>query len=225
MFVSSCAANTKQWFEVRVQVPVRSHRLQPRVVVLFSPHCSDSSSVFLRYCPFMVVSWDHPSLRPGRGDCSAAAVCPGTKCSSVSGEGGRILAGTLRALAARNRNDPSASQERKVLKEEKKKKKTKVKVQLSSRSAPHHGAASRKCHLFFVIFLVGGEQVKNINPPVVTVSIFCIYLMKKNDEKCTSVAPQSSLDWSRRMVTAKKKHAATSCCLSRRGTQNRPGAA
>lgn len=66
----------------------------------------------------MVVSWDHPSLGPGRGDCSAAV--SNSQCSFVSQER-ENFGGDLRALAARNGNDPRASQEQKILKEAKKK--------------------------------------------------------------------------------------------------------
>lgn len=48
--------------------------------------------------------------------------------------------------------------------------------------------------------------MRNISPSVVTVSIFCIYLMKKKDEKCITVAPEPSLDWSHRMAPLKKKN-------------------
>lgn len=47
--------------------------------------------------------------------------------------------------------------------------------------------------------------MRNISPSVVTVSIFCIYLMKKKDEKSITVEPEPSLDWSHRMAPRKKK--------------------
>lgn len=61
--------------------------------------------------------------------------------------------------------------------------------------------------LVFCHFLGGlGSRRGTSVLQVPTVSISCVYLMKKEDEKCISVAWESSLDRSRRMAPLKKNN-------------------
>lgn len=125
MLVSSCAANTK-WrltatgrFQVQVQVHVRSRCRSQELLCFFSPSLL---GFFLCFRVILSLYGRKPGssiARTGTGRLQCSGRLSRTKCSFVSQER-ENFGGDLRALAARNGNDPRASQEQKILKEAKK---------------------------------------------------------------------------------------------------------